>query len=267
MGVDVRVVLFAGGQGLRIREHSDEIPKPMVPIGSRPVLWNVMKWYAHHGHNDFVLCLGHKGEAIKRFFLNYDETTSNDFVLRKGGLDIEYQNRDIDDWTVRFIDTGLDASIGERLLRVKKHLGDDQIFMANYSDGVTDLDLDAYLGWFEKTDALASFVSVRPPLSYHVSTANDAGVVTGLDPIREIDQWINAGYFIFRSAIFDYIAPGEDLVVEGFQRLISEGKLVTYQYRGFWAPLDTFKDKVVLDEMAATGRGPWELWKPERNPG
>ena len=262
----MKVVLFAGGQGLRIRDHSDQVPKPMVPIGSRPVLWHVMKWYAHHGQHDFILCLGHNGEAIKRFFLNYDEATSNDFVLRKGGLDIEYQNRDIDDWTINFVDTGLDSTIGERLIKVRRHLSDDAIFMANYSDGVTDLDLSGYLSWFEKQDAIASFVSVQPPLSYHVASAGDDAVVTDLVPIREIDQWINAGYFIFRSAIFDYVAPGEDLVVEGFQRLIAERKLVTYRYRGFWAPLDTFKEKVVLDEMAATGRAPWELWKTERDP-
>lgn len=263
----MKVVLFAGGQGLRLRDHSDQVPKPMVPIGSRPVLWHLMKWYAHHGHHDFILCLGHSGETIKRFFLNYDEATSNDFVLRKGGLDIEYQNRDIDEWTINFVDTGLDSTIGERLIKVRPHLGDEVIFMANYSDGVTDLDLTSYLAWFEKQDALASFISVQPPMSYHVAIADDGGVVTALAPIREIDQWINAGYFIFRSEIFEYIAPGEDLVVEGFQRLIAEGKLVTYRYRGFWAPLDTFKEKVVLDQLAATGRAPWELWKPERNPG
>jgi len=263
----VKVVLFAGGQGLRLRDHSDQVPKPMVPIGNRPVLWHVMKWYAHHGHSDFILCLGHGGEVIKRFFLNYDEATSNDFVLRKGGLDIEYQNRDIDDWTINFVDTGLDATIGERLIKVRRHLGDDTIFLANYSDGVTDLDLTSYLAWFEKHSAVAAFISVRPPHSYHVATAEESGVVTELMPVGEIDQWINAGYFIFRSEIFDYIAPGEDLVIEGFQRLISKGMLVTYRYRGFWAPLDTFKEKVLLDEQVATGRAPWELWKTERSPG
>lgn len=262
----MKVVLFAGGRGLRLRDQADQVPKPMVPIGSRPVLWHVMKWYAHHGHHDFILCLGHRGEVIKRFFLNYDEATSNDFVLRKGGLDIEYQNRDIDDWTINFVDTGLDATIGERLIRVRRHLGDDAVFLANYSDGVTDLDLAEYLAWFEKQDAVAGFMSVRPPQSYHVAAADDDGVVTGLMPVAEIDQWINAGYFIFRPDIFDYISPGEDLVVEGFRRLIHAGELVTYRYRGFWAPLDTFKEKVLLDELAATGRAPWELWKPERNP-
>jgi glucose-1-phosphate cytidylyltransferase len=262
----MKVVLFAGGQGLRIRDQSDQVPKPMVPIGSRPVLWHVMKWYAHYGHQDFILCLGHRGEAIKRFFLNYDEATSNDFVLRKGGLDIEYHNRDIDDWTISFVDTGLESTIGERLIKIRDRLGDDAVFLANYSDGVTDLDLDSYLAWFGQQDAVASFVSVRPPLSYHVVSAVDSGLVTELTPIHEVDQWINAGYFVFRPEIFDFVAPGEDLVVEGFQRLIDEGKLVTYRHRGFWAPLDTFKEKVLLDDLAASGRAPWEVWKPERNP-
>lgn len=261
----MKVVLFAGGQGLRMRDYADQIPKPMVPIGKRPVLWHVMKWYAHHGHHDFILCLGHGGESIKRFFLHYDEATSNDFIFRKGGLDIEFTNRDIDDWTINFVDTGLESSIGERLIKVREHLGGDAIFLANYSDGVTDLYLPDYLEWFQSQEAVAAFISVPPPQSYHVATANEAGLVTRLAPIAEIDHWINAGYFIFRSEIFDYVSPGEDLVVEGFQRLIAEGKLLTYRYSGFWAPLDTFKEKVMLDELAASGRAPWELWKPEHD--
>lgn len=259
----MKVVLFAGGLGMRVRDYSHQIPKPMVPIGTRPVLWHLMKWYAHHGHDEFILCLGHRGEAIKEFFLQYDEATSNDFVLRKGGRDIVYANTDIDDWTIHFVDTGQHSTIGERLLRVRHLIGDDTIFLANYSDGVTDLDLSRYLDWFTPTDAVASFISVPPPKSYHVAITDEEGFVTGMTPMSETDQWINAGYFILRSTIFDYLGPGEDLVVEGFQRLIAERKLLAYRYNGFWAPLDTFKEKVLLDEMAATGRAPWELWKSE----
>lgn len=248
---------------MRLRDHSETVPKPMVTIGYRPVLWHVMKWYAYQGHTDFILCLGNKGDSIKKFFLHYDETVSNDFVLRKGGRDIEYINRDIDDWTISFVDTGLDASIGERLRRVAPYLEGDEVFLANYSDGVLDLRLDDYLKWFEDQDADAAFVAVKPPQSYHVAAMNDAGRVTGIMPIASTDQWINAGYFVFRTSLFQHIQPGEDLVAEPFQRLIERGRLVAYRHTGFWAPLDTFKDKVHLDDLAATGRGPWEIWKPE----
>lgn len=257
--------MFAGGLGMRVRDYSDQVPKPMVPIGNRPVLWHLMKWYAHWGHDEFILCLGHRGEAIKQFFLQYDEATSNDFVLRKGGRDIEYHNRDIDDWTIHFVDTGQKSTIGERLMRVRHLLSDDAIFLANYSDGVTDLDLSKYLEWFQGRDAVGAFISVQPPQSYHVATADPDGVVTGMMPMAETDQWINAGYFVFRSSIFEYLRPGEDLVVEGFGRLIAERKLLAYRHTGYWAALDTFKEKVMLDEIVATGRAPWEIWKPEQD--
>ena len=146
-----------------------------------------------------------------------------------------------------------------------RHLiDDDTMFLANYSDGVTDLDLPSYVDWFSRSDAVAAFISVQPPKSYHVARTDADGVVTGMMPMDETDQWINAGYFVFRPSIFEYLRPGEDLVVEGFQRLIAERKLLAYRYTGFWAALDTFKEKVTLDEMAATGRAPWELWKSDR---
>ena len=134
----MKVVLFCGGLGTRLREYSDQIPKPMVPIGYRPVLWHVMKYYAGFGYKDFILCLGYKADVIKNYFLNYDESLTNDFVFENGGRDIQLISSDIDDWRITFVDTGLAATIAERLVAVKEYLGDDEVFLANYSDGLTN---------------------------------------------------------------------------------------------------------------------------------
>ena len=144
----MKVVLFCGGLGTRLREYTGEIPKPMVKIGYRPILWHLMKYYAHFGHNDFVLCLGYKADVIKEFFLRYEEWISNDFTLSKGGKELTLENNDIEDWNITFVDTGLHANIGERLVAVRKYVEDEEMFLANYSDGLTDLDLNAMIAQF-----------------------------------------------------------------------------------------------------------------------
>ena len=161
----MKVVLFCGGQGMRIRDYSESVPKPLIRIGYRPILWHVMKYYAHFGHRDFILCLGYKADVIKDYFLHYEETLSNDFVLNGGGKEIQLLHRDIDDWRITFVDTGTSTSIGERLLAVRRHLAGEEVFLANYSDGVTDLDLNRYIDDVRRRNPVASFVSVRPNLS------------------------------------------------------------------------------------------------------
>ena len=171
----MKVVLFCGGFGMRIRGFSESIPKPMVPIGYRPILWHVMKYYAHFGHKDFVLCLGWQANVIKEYFLNYDECISNDFVLSKGGREIDLLARDIDDWNITFVDTGHNASIGERLKAVEDHIGSDDVFLANYTDGLSDLDLDHAIEVHSDSNAIATFLSVRPSRSFHVASSNVFG--------------------------------------------------------------------------------------------
>src|SRR6204780_4848586 len=163
----MKVVLFCGGLGLRIRDHED-IPKPMVQIGYRPVLWHVMKYYAHFGHKDFILCLGYRADAIKKYFLDYNECASNDFVLSAGGRKVELFNSDIHDWRITFADTGVNTNIGQRLKAVEKYLEGEDAFLANYSDGLTDLTLPDQSENFQKSDKIASFLCVLPNLSYHV---------------------------------------------------------------------------------------------------
>jgi glucose-1-phosphate cytidylyltransferase len=256
----MKVVLFCGGLGMRIREAGESIPKPMVTIGYRPILWHVMKYYAHFGHKDFVLCLGYRGDIIKDYFLNYSECLSNDFVLSEGGKKLELMGSDIHDWKITFVETGATANIGQRLTAIEKHVRDEPVFLANYSDGLTDLSLPMHIDHFRQQEAVASFVSVRPNLSYHLVSVEDGGRVTDIQEIRRAPIRINGGFFVLRNEIFDHIRDGEELVVEPFQRLVRSRRLAAYEYDGFWMSMDTFKDRQQLEEIYAKGGAPWEVW-------
>ncbi|MBN1377789.1 MAG: glucose-1-phosphate cytidylyltransferase [Gammaproteobacteria bacterium] len=259
----MKVALFCGGYGTRLREYSETIPKPLATIGSRPIIWHLMKYYAHYGHNDFVLCLGYKGEMIKEYFLKYDEWLSNDFELSAGGSKVDLFSSDTDDWRIKFIDTGLKSNIGMRLLAVKKYFENEDIFLANYSDGLSNFPLDEYLEKFKATDAIASFVSVRPSQSFHAVTSDKDGFVTAIEDVGHANYWINGGFFILRKEIFDYMRPGEELVVDPFLRLLKERKLIAYNYTGFWAAMDTFKDKMKFDKMEESGDWKWKVWEKQ----
>ncbi len=259
----MKVVLFCGGHGMRLREFSGTIPKPMVPIGYRPILWHVMKYYAHFGHKDFILCLGYQAAAIKDYFINYDETVSNDFVLKNGGKEINLLGSDIDDWNITFVDTGLHACVGERLMAIRQHLDNEDTFIANYADGLTDLHLPDMEKFFKASDAVASFIGVKPNQSFHIVSSDCAGKVSKIDSVSNSNIRINGGYFFLRKEIFDYMRPGEELVEEPFRRLISENKLLSYNYDGFWACMDTFKEKQNLDDLYNVGEAPWQVWNDD----
>jgi glucose-1-phosphate cytidylyltransferase len=257
----MKVVLFCGGQGLRIRDYSENIPKPLIPIGSRPILWHVMRYYAHFGHKDFILCLGYKGETIKQFFLNYNECMSNDFVLSQGGKKLELLNSDIHDWNITFADTGIDSNIGQRLKSVEKYLDGERLFLANYTDGLTDLHLPTLIERAKDTGCIATFLSAPPNLSYHMVYSNAHGMVTDIREMTKSNLRINSGYFTFRSEIFDYISNGDDLVAESFPRLIGDQQLLAYEHDGFFLAMDTFKDRQQMEDLLARGNPPWEIWK------
>jgi glucose-1-phosphate cytidylyltransferase len=256
----MKVVLFCGGLGMRLREYSEQIPKPMVPIGYRPIVWHVMKYYAHYGHKDFILCLGYKGDAFKNYFLNYNECVSNDFVLAQGGKEMKLLNSDIQDWRITFVDTGMSSNIGQRLKAVEKYLRGEEVFLANYTDGLSDVPLPDYVDYFLEKRRVASFLSVKPAHSFHVVSA-ETDVVTNIRHIRNSNIRMNGGFFILRNDIFRFMKEGEELVEEPFQRLIDEQQLMAYRYDGFWGCMDTFKDKQALDEMYGRGEAPWEVWK------
>ncbi len=261
----MKVVLFCGGLGMRLREYSETIPKPMVQIGYRPILWHVMKYYAHFGHKEFILCLGHGADVIKNYFLNYNECLSNDFVLSRGGKQLKLFNSDIQDWKITFADTGTTSNIGQRLRKAERYLDGEETFLANYSDGLTDLPLPKHIDYFYRQDRLATFLWVKPNVSFHFISANDKGIVHEIRDVKRSDIRINAGYFVFKKDIFKYIRRDEELLNEPFQRLVQEEQLVAHKYDGFWACMDTFKDKQLLDDLYTQGIAPWEVWRRDLN--
>ena len=262
----MKVVLFCGGLGLRLRDYADHIPKPMVAIGYRPILWHVMKYFAHFGYKEFILCLGYRGDLIKQYFLDYNECLSNDFVFSRGGKDLELANSDIHDWKITFVDTGLRSNIGQRLLAVEKYLADEELFLANYTDGLTDLDLPSYLDFAHQRNRIATFLSVKPNLSYHVAETGADGLVTSIKELTRSGIRINAGFFVLKQEIFRYMRPGEELVIEPFRRLVQKRQLAAFEYDGFFAAMDTFKDKQQLDDLYESGQPPWEVWKDAGGP-
>jgi glucose-1-phosphate cytidylyltransferase len=257
----MKVVIFCGGLGTRLGGLTDDAPKPMVKIGYRPILWHVMKYYAHFGHKDFILCLGYRGDVIKDYFLNYSETLSNNFVLSEGGKKLELMASDIHDWKITFVETGLPSNIGMRLKAVEHLIGDDREFLANYSDGLTNCSLSDQIAEFRRHDAVASFVSVKPNLSYHLVSSDPSGLVTSIEDIQQTNVRINGGFFVLRREIFKYLHQGEELVREPFARLVAQKRLRAHQYDGFWMSMDTFKDRQQLEEIYARGNAPWEVWK------
>lgn len=256
----MKVVLFCGGMGTRLREYSENIPKPLVPVGYRPILWHVMRYYAHYGHKDFILCLGYKADKIKEYFLQYDEFVDNDFTLKGGRKEMLGVRNEIRDWNITFVDTGLKSNLGMRLMLVKHLLGDDDMFLANYADGLTNLPLDAMVRDFTATNKVATFLCAVPSQTFHVISFDEQKNVSAIVPVRESNIVVNAGYFVLRKEIFDYMNFGEELIIEPFQRLIKEQRLLAYSHVGFWA-MDTFKEQQELTDVYNAGNAPWEVWK------
>ena len=260
----MKVVLFCGGLGMRMRSGPESLPKPMMPIGSRPVLWHVMRYYAHFGHTEFILALGFGAHSVKDYFLHYEETASNDFVLTKGGASVELLGSDISDWKITFIDTGMDTPIGERLRRVRPYLEDDEVFLANYGDVLTDAPLNEIIDGFLPTNAVGSLLAVRPQDSFHVVAIGEGSLISGFEPVADKSFRINGGYFVLRQDIFDYMGPNEHLVMDACVNAAAAGRMRAVEYDGFWAPMDTLKERAALEEMYHHGRCPWALWREDR---
>jgi glucose-1-phosphate cytidylyltransferase len=259
----MKVVLFCGGLGTRLREYSGTLPKPMVSIGGRPIIWHLMKYYVHFGHTEFVLCLGYRGELIKRYFLE-QEGRSGDVESMGATHQLTWDAGDLEQWKITFVDTGLNSNIGERLKSVQPYLGDDPVFLANYSDALSDLPLADYLDRFRQEDKIASFVCVSPSQSFHMVSISRDGLVDDIQTLAEAGLWINGGFFAFKREVFDYLKDGEELVREPFRRLIGLRQLAAYRYDGFWQCMDTFKDKQAFDVMEASGETPWQVWQSSK---
>jgi len=260
----MKVVLFCGGLGMRMRDGVTTAPKPMALIGERPLLWHVMRYYAHYGHTEFVLCLGYGASAVKDFFLNYDETRSNDFVMSGAGQ-VDLFKTDISDWRITFVDTGLHSAIGERLRRVRRFVEDEEMFLANYADVFTNAPLPDMISRFAASEAVISLLAVPPQSSHHVVDIDESGVITQVTPVRDLRQWENGGYFVIRPEIFDHLNQGEDLVEDAIVRLVGHGRVLAYPYKGYWSPADTVKERAQMEEMYHRGNCPWMIWDVERS--
>jgi len=262
----MKVVLFCGGLGTRLRDYGNNIPKPLVPIGYRPVLWHVMKYYAHFGHKDFILCLGYRADKIKDYFLHYDECVSNDFTMSAGGKAIDLKQSDIQDWKITFVDTGLNSNIGTRLRQVAPYLKGEEMFLANYSDGLTDYELPQMVEAFRLSGKTGAFLCAPPSQTFHVVKLQPDGVVNDIRYVRDTNLLINCGFFVFRQNIFDYLKPGDDLVGPPFQRLMEIGQLMGFPCQNFWA-MDTFREQQELTDLYERGEASWVLWKNEISAG
>jgi glucose-1-phosphate cytidylyltransferase len=256
----MKVVLFCGGLGTRIREYSEAIPKPMIPVGNQPILRHVMQYYSEYGHRDFVLCLGYKATTIKDHFINYRPEVYADCVV--SGVDSHVEilpGQSKENWRVTMIDTGIWRNIGQRLWAVREQVKGEEMFLANYSDGLCDVDLDDMIATFKASGKIACFLAIRPPLTYHLADIGANGQVHAFRTSDRSDIWINGGFFLMRPEIFNYMNDGEELVVEPFQRLIAEDQLLAYKHEGFWRSMDTLKDRQTLEDMVEKGEMPWSI--------
>lgn len=268
----MKVVLFCGGLGLRMRdpaafrpEHNQRLgdaPKPMQPIGGRPLLWHIMRWYASQGHGDFILCLGYGADVFRGWFdAAADEVRPTGADVGPHAEQVDLVGGPVDGWRVTFADTGLDAVVGERLRRVRRLVEGEPMFLANYADTFTDVPLGEVIRLAETRRAVATFVAVHTPGSFHVVDFDDSGNVHRLQLITEVDQWINGGYMVLTPEVFDFMREGEELVGPAFDRIQEAGRLYAYRHEGFWQGLDTAKDRHAIEHMWNSGERPWAVWE------
>lgn len=260
----MKVVILCGGQGTRIRDVTSDVPKPMIPVGEYPILWHIMRHYAHYGHKAFILCLGYQGQAIKDFFLNYRAHTS-DFTLSLGSSSrVEYHNAvDEIDWQVTLADTGLHAMTGARIKRIEKYLGNDESFMLTYGDGVGSVDLARLVEFHCSHEKVMTVTGVQPMGRFGEMEADGSGRVLEFNEKPQATQgMISGGFFVCRRELFDYLPDREDLVLEEapMRALVRDGELMVYRHDGFWQCMDTYRDYKLLNGLWESGRAAWKAW-------
>jgi glucose-1-phosphate cytidylyltransferase len=258
----MRAVILCGGQGTRLREETEYRPKPLVDVGGRPILWHIMKLYAHHGFDDFICCLGYRAQMIKDYFLNY-EAMNNDFTVCLGSKSrVEYHGaHDEQEYRVTLIDTGLDTMTGGRIKRISNHIQDDE-FLVTYGDGVSDVDLSALVAFHRSHGKLATLTAVRPQSRFGVLDIDAAGGINQFEEKPKSDGWINAGFMVLNKKVFEYLDGDETILErEPLERLASESQLMAYRHDGFFFAMDTYRDYLALNELWRSSRAPWKVWE------
>jgi glucose-1-phosphate cytidylyltransferase len=257
----MKLMILCGGQGTRLREETEYRPKPLVEVGGRPILWHIMKLYAHYGLRDFVLCLGYRGNMIKEYFLDY-EAMNSDFTISLGKQHtvLHHDIHEEQDFRVTLADTGLEAMTGGRVARAARFIKDDT-FMVTYGDGLSNVDIKKLLAFHESHGKLATVTTVRPTSRFGMLNCTSDNHVTSFTEKPLLDGWASAGYFVFSRKIFDYLG-GDDCILERepLERLANEGQLMSYKHDGFFFAMDTYREYVSLNEMWARGDAPWKVW-------
>lgn len=254
------VVILCGGRGTRMQEETEFKPKALVEIGGRPILWHLMKIYSVYGYHRFILCLGYKGNMIKEYFLNYP-AMQNDFTLRlrSGAQQIWNHSDNIEDWEITFVDTGLDTNTGGRIFRVR-HLIHEDFFLANYTDGLSNIDLDRLVAFHREKGKVATVTGFHPRSRFGIVRVDDGGIVNYWQEKPLMNDLTSGGFFVFDRQIFDYL--DDDCVLEQrpFERLATDGELALYPHEGYWQCMDTFKEAQALNKVWEGGEAPWKTW-------
>jgi glucose-1-phosphate cytidylyltransferase len=261
----MKTVILCGGRGTRLGEHGAGIPKALIEIGGKPVLWHLLKIYAQHGLNDFILCLGYLGDAIKRYFLE-QQWIDADFTIemsQAGEYKLQKHETFKEDWRITFAETGLDTNTGGRVKRIEKFLGDDQTFCVTYGDGLADVDLPGLLEFHHQHGKIATLTAVHPRSSFGLLKLDAAGAVIDFEEKPVMEDWINGGFFVFDRQLFDYLGDNCVLEREPLQRLADERQLIAYQHTGFWKCMDTYKDNVEFNQLWDAGEAGWAIWEGE----
>ncbi len=266
----MKVVILCGGKGTRLQAETEYRPKPMIPVGNRPILWHIMKTYAHYGHKDFILCLGYKGDIIREYFRNYFWHTS-DITMSFGGKPrIHYHNqRYCEDWTVTLADTGLESMTAYRIRKIKKYLGNDKHFLLTYGDGVGDINIPASIDQHLRTDSVCTMTAVHPPGRFGDLCLSSSFNVDGFnEKPQSVGGYINGGFMVCSRKIFDYLPDDPRMMLEQapMRQITAEGKLCAFRHEGFWQPMDTPTEQILLNEIWKSGKVPWKIWENQPEP-
>ncbi len=260
----MKIVILCGGQGTRIRDVADNIPKPMIPVGGYPILWHIMKYYSIFGHNEFILCLGHQGQVIKEYFLNYRAYIS-DFTLNLGNKESVYFHNKIDenDWKITFVETGEKTMTGARVKKIEKYIGEDKTFLLTYGDGLSDIDLEKLITYHNNHERILTLTGVRPSGRFGEIKCTDEGVISEFNEKPQAAEGrINGGFFVCNRRLFEYLDGDDDLIFEKapMMKLVNDKQLMQFNHDGFWQPMDTYREYILLNSLYEDNKAPWKKW-------